>query len=150
MDEKMEFELENYKGILVREAQNKERQDAREDQEIAALYRDMDARVATEPKGYQLLFRSLAAAAARGNDLPEAPSWLDEDQQALYVSACRQYGVERFVYASRYSRALAEAWHYLQLGCALEGMVEINRMAPAVGRVKPGLVLRVLPENNKQ
>lgn len=154
MNETLEFALEDYKGILVYEEQVKARRDAAGKQKVIKAMAGLQSQVSKEGAGFELLFWACAEAIQLGNPYPEAAHWLDAEQQALFVSACRQYGVDQFVYASAYSHAIEDAWIFLQNGCVLEGMVEINDSYKApwedVFQVKHGLLFRVLPENNKQ
>lgn len=42
------------------------------------------------------------------------------------VDSFRRYGIERFTFSSGWSSAVETAWLFLQNGCRLEGMVELN------------------------
>lgn len=42
------------------------------------------------------------------------------------IAAFRKYGIKQFTFSSGWSSAVEAAWKFTQLGCKLEGMVEIN------------------------
>ncbi len=48
-----------------------------------------------------------------------------QDATAL-ITSFREYGIEAFTLSSGWSSAVNSAWAFLQNGCELDGMVEIN------------------------
>lgn len=82
----------------------------------------MDAKDQT----YARIYRWYSEAQERGNtyiDLNDV-IW-DKDVPAL-ISSFREYGIEKFTFSSGWSSAVETAWIFLQNGCKLEGLVEIN------------------------
>lgn len=56
-------------------------------------------------------------------DLSEIHQYRDE---AALIASLREYGVEAFTFSSGWSSAVSSAWAFVQNGCELAGMVEIN------------------------
>lgn len=49
----------------------------------------------------------------------------DKDVEAL-ISCMRDNGIDHFTFSSTWSSAVETAWLFLQNGCTLEGLIEIN------------------------
>ena len=66
---------------------------------------------------------------------------------ATLIASFREYGVEAFTFSSGWSSATESAWAFLQNGCTLAGMVEINGKHKAFGsneyEKRPAFLFRV-------
>ena len=98
-------------------------------------------------KPFELLYSLYAAAMKVGNeyiDLSELHEYRDAKE---LIDSFREYGVEAFTFSSGWSSATESAWAFLQNGCALAGMVEINGQHKAFGsdeyEKRPAFLFRV-------
>ena len=77
--------------------------------------------------GYKCtLFNKYVAAKERGNefiDLPECPC---EDAIPEFVDCIRECGIDRITISSGWSGLVERMWIFVQCGCEIEGMVEVN------------------------
>ena len=90
--------------------------------EMAAL----NDSIAAKGQTYRNLYSLYESVQERGNehiDLCECHDYRDE---AALIASFRELGIETFTFSSRYSSAVESAWMFIQNGCTLKGMVEIN------------------------
>ena len=77
-------------------------------------------------------------------DLSELHEYRDAKE---LIDSFREYGVEAFTFSSGWSSATGSAWTFLQNGCTLTGMVEINGPHKALGsdtyEKRPAFLFRV-------
>ena len=86
----------------------------------------LEADIQAQGKPFELLYSLYAAAMKVGNERIDI-SELHEYQDAKeLIDSFREYGVEAFTFSSSWSSATESAWAFLQNGCTLAGMVEIN------------------------
>lgn len=93
----------------------------------------LEASIQAQGKPFELLYSLYAAAMKVGNeyiDLSELHEYRDAKE---LIDSFREYGVEAFTFSSGWSSATESAWAFLQNGCALAGMVEINGQHKAFG-----------------
>lgn len=62
----------------------------------------------------------------RGNEHIDISECYDYRDEATLISDFRQCGIDTFTFSSRWSSAVEAAWAFIQNGCTLMGMVEIN------------------------
>ena len=93
----------------------------------------LEASIQAQGKPFELLYSLYAAAMKVGNeyiDLSELHEYRDAKE---LIDSFREYGVEAFTFSSGWSSAAGSAWAFLQNGCTLTGMVEINGPHKAFG-----------------
>lgn len=107
----------------------------------------LEADIQAQGKPFELLYSLYAAAMKVGNeyiDLSELHEYRDAKE---LIDSFREYGVEAFTFSSGWSNATGSAWAFLQNGCTLAGMVEINGQHKAFGsdeyEKRPAFLFRV-------
>ena len=107
----------------------------------------LEADIQAQGKPFELLYSLYAAAMKVGNeyiDLSELHEYRDAKE---LIDSFREYGVEAFTFSSGWSSATESAWAFLQNGCTLAGMVEINGKHKAFGsdeyEKRPAFLFRV-------
>ena len=107
----------------------------------------LEADIQAQGKPFELLYSLYAAAMKVGNeyiDLSELHEYRDAKE---LIDSFREYGVEAFTFSSGWSSATESAWAFLQNGCTLAGMVEINGLHKAFGsneyEKRPAFLFRV-------
>ena len=107
----------------------------------------LEADIQAQGKPFELLYSLYAAAMKVGNeyiDLSELHEYRDAKE---LIDSFREYGVEAFTFSSGWSSATESAWAFLQNGCALAGMAEINGQHKAFGsdeyEKRPAFLFRV-------
>lgn len=107
----------------------------------------LEADIQAQGKPFELLYSLYAAAMKVGNeyiDLSELHEYRDTKE---LIDSFREYGVEAFTFSSGWSSATESAWAFLENGCTLAGMVEINGKHKAFGSDKyekrPAFLFRV-------
>ncbi len=91
-------------------------------QKVQELFAQIDAK----GEGYVRIYKLYESAQERGNayiDLNDC-IW-DKDVEGL-IDSLRKNGIDHFTFSSTWSSAVETAWLFLQNGCTLEGLVEIN------------------------
>ena len=107
----------------------------------------LEADIQAQGKPFELLYSLYAAAMKVSNqyiDLSELHEYRDTKE---LIDSFREYGVEAFTFSSGWSSAVESAWTFLQNGCTLAGMVEINGPHKAFGsdeyEKRPAFLFRV-------
>ena len=84
-------------------------------------------------KPFELLYSLYAAAMKVSNQYINISELHEYQDAATLIASFREYGVEAFTVSSGWSSATESAWAFLQNGCTLAGMVEINGPHKAFG-----------------
>ena len=107
----------------------------------------LEVSIQAQDKPFELLYSLYAAAMKAGNqyiDISEPHEYRDAKE---LIDSFREYGVEAFTFSSGWSSATESAWAFLQNGCTLAGMVEINGPHKAFGsdtyEKRPAFLFRV-------
>lgn len=107
----------------------------------------LEADIQAQGKPLERLYSLYAAAMKVGNeyiDLSELHEYRDAKE---LIDSFREYGVEAFTFSTGWSSATESAWAFLQNGCTLAGMVEINGPHKAFGsdeyEKRPAFLFRV-------
>lgn len=81
-----------------------------------------------EAKGaaFARIFDLYESAKDRGNDYIDICECYDYRDEAALIACFREYGIDTFTFSSGWSSAVESAWAFIQNGCTLMGMVEIN------------------------
>lgn len=72
------------------------------------------------------LFNEYEVSRDSGNDYLDISEVVWDNEAAKLIEAMRQNGIDRFTFSSTWSSAVETAWLFLQNGCKLEGLIEIN------------------------
>ena len=107
----------------------------------------LEASIQAQGKPFELLYSLYAAAMKVGNQYSDISELHEYQDAATLIASFRKYGVEAFTFSSGWSSAVESAWTFLQNGCALAGMVEINGPHKAFGsdtyEKRPAFLFRV-------
>ena len=81
-----------------------------------------------EAKGaaFARIFDLYESAMDRGNEHIDISECYDYRDEAALIACFREYGIDTFTFSSGWSSAVESAWAFIQNGCTLMGMVEIN------------------------
>ena len=83
---------------------------------------------AIDAKGqdYANLYHLYEDAQDGGNELIDISEVVWDEKVEALIASFRKYGIERFTFSSGWSSAVETAWLFIQQGCKLEGLIEIN------------------------
>lgn len=107
----------------------------------------LEASIQAQGKPFERLYSLYAAAMKVGNERIDISELHEYQDAATLIASFRKYGVEDFTFSSGWSSATESAWAFLQDGCTLAGMVEINGLHKAFGsneyEKRPAFLFRV-------
>ena len=107
----------------------------------------LEADIQAQGKPFELLYSLYAAAMKVGNERIDISELHEYQDMASLISSFREYGVEAFTFSSGWSSATESAWAFLQNGCTLASMVEINSQHKTFGsdqyEKRPAFLFRV-------
>lgn len=66
------------------------------------------------------------SARERGNEHIDISECCEYRNEAALIADFREFGIDTFTFSSGWSSAVESAWAFIQNGCTLMGMVEIN------------------------
>ncbi len=89
-------------------------------------YRTWAAAIDKKGKSYGRLYKLHEEAWERGNGYIDLNNYIGEESVKELIDSFREYGIKAFTFSSGWSGANETAWLFLQNGCSLEGLVEIN------------------------
>ena len=75
---------------------------------------------------YRDIYRMYENSLERCNDRLDLCETYDYEDEVALIASFRENGVEEFTFSSRWSSAVESAWKFIQNGCTLVGMIEIN------------------------
>ena len=108
---------------------------------------ELEADIQAQGKPFELLYSLYAVAMKVGNEHIDISELHEYQDAATLIASFRKYDVEAFTFSSGWSSATESAWAFLQNGCALAGMVEINGPHKAFGsneyEKRPAFLFRV-------
>lgn len=108
---------------------------------------ELEADIQAQGKPFELLYSLYAAAMKVGNERIDISELHEYQDAATLIASFRKYGAESFTFSSGWSNAAESAWAFLQNGCALASMVEINGPHKAFGsdeyEKRPAFLFRV-------
>ena len=107
----------------------------------------LEASIQAQGKLFERLYSLYAAAMKVSNQYINISELHEYQDAATLIASFREYGVEAFTFSSGWSNAAESAWAFLQNGCALASMVEINGPHKAFGsdeyEKRPAFLFRV-------
>lgn len=75
---------------------------------------------------YVTVYRLYKESCERGNHYIDIGDIRDYRNEAALIRALREMGIDTFTFSSGWSSAAESAWAFVQNGCTVEGMVELN------------------------
>ena len=83
---------------------------------------------AIELKGvtFATMYDLYKSARERGNEHIDISECYEYRNEAALIADFRECGIDTFTFSSSWSSAVESAWAFIQNGCSLMGMVEIN------------------------
>ena len=119
-------EYEHYQKIK-RAFEEAEKAESTEGMEQAReTYRTWAAAIEGKGKNYGRLYKLHEEAWERGNEHIDLNDCIWEKDVKGMIDSFREFGIKAFTFSSGWSGANEIAWLFLQNGCSLEGLVEIN------------------------
>lgn len=94
--------------------------------QIRAERNALDEAIEAKGADFARLYEMYESARERGNEHIDLCECYDYRDEAALIASFRKYGITAFTFSSGWSSAVKSAWAFLQNGCALAGMVEIN------------------------
>lgn len=88
---------------------------------ISFCMKEIDAR----GKDYQRMYQMYEDMCDRGNEYMDIDN-INKNEIPAMVESFRKYGVDRFTMSSTWSSAVNAGWAFVQNGCQVQGMTEIN------------------------
>lgn len=119
----------DYERLCQLKAQYKEAKAANDEAamiEARNAKKAFDESIEKKAAAYQNLYSMYESARERGNEYIDLSECYDYRDEAALIASFREYGIETFTFSSRYSSAVESAWMFVQNGCTLKGIVEIN------------------------
>ena len=131
MLEMMKKYYEQDRAIKAAYDEAKERNDAAG--KVAAREKHMEwkAKVIAEGEDFWRVFKMYEDAQDRGNEYIDFHEVIWDKDVAPLIDRLRKAGIKAFTFSSTWSSAVKTAWLFLQNGCKLEGLVEINDTSQA-------------------
>lgn len=124
MMQKMEEMLKNHRDIKAAYEAAKDAGDASGFEKAKADMRALHEELEAQGDEFCFVFNLFAEMDERGNEHIDLHDVIWEPEKT--IETLRKFGVETFVFSSGWSRAVDTAWAFVQAGCKLEGMVELN------------------------
>ncbi len=91
-----------------------------------AAYVAHKAHIEAKGNGYASLYRFFAEAQEQGNERIDLHEAIWDSRVKPLIDCLREYGIEEFTFSSTWSSAVETAWLFLQNGCSLQGLIQIN------------------------
>lgn len=91
-----------------------------------AAYAAHKARIEAKGIGYARLYHLFAEAQEQGNERIDLHDAIWDSRVKPLIDSLREFGIEEFTFSSTWSSAVETAWLFLQNGCSLQGLIQIN------------------------
>jgi hypothetical protein len=75
---------------------------------------------------FEVMYDYYEASRKRGNEYIDICECYEYSDEAALIASLRACGIDTFTFSSRWSSAVESAWKFVQNGCSLMCMVEIN------------------------
>ncbi len=112
-------------GQEIRAAYNNA--NSEEERQVAMqAMQDFRACIAAKGKKYNLFYGLYADAQERENDCIDFNEIIWEKDVPDFIASLKEYGIKKFSYSSTCTGVANIAWVFLQNGCNMDGMAEIN------------------------
>lgn len=91
-----------------------------------SAHMEQEDRIEAKGEAYSVMFERYKSARERGNEHIDICECWEYRNEADLISSFREFGIDTFTFSSGWSSAVEAAWAFIQNGCTLMGMVEIN------------------------
>ncbi len=91
-----------------------------------SAHMEQEARIEAKGEAYSAMFERYKSARERGNEYIDICECWEYRNEADLIANFREFGIDTFTFSSSWSSAIESAWVFIQNGCTLMGMVEIN------------------------
>ena len=126
MENKFSAEYEKYVEILGQYNASKASKDEDGMEAARGAHLEQEARIEAMGKSFASIFELYVNARERGNENIDISECCEYRSEADLIASFREFGIDTFTFSSRWSSAVESAWAFIQNGCTLMGMVEIN------------------------
>ena len=89
-------------------------------------YHQWKDKIEAEGEDFCKVYNLYKIAQQRGNEYIDLYDVIWDKDVPTLIDRLRKAGIEKFTFSSTWSSAVETAWLFLQNGCKLEGMAEIN------------------------
>lgn len=89
-------------------------------------YATWQGSIAVKGEDYARIYTRYEESRDCGNEYIDFRDTIQDNRVENLVKSLRKYGIEKFTFSSGWSSAVETAWLFVQNGCRVEGMVEIN------------------------
>ena len=112
----------------IRRAYDAASENGNEEGKIAAreAHHEWAEKVTAEGEDFCRVFRLYENAQERGNEHIDLNDVIWDKDVSAMIDRLRKAGIKTFTFSSTWSGTVSTAWLFLQNGCKLEGMTEIN------------------------
>ena len=117
---KVYLEVKNDYDLAEKAGDEKGQNDARE------KYNRLMENIQQKGNMYAKVYSFYSEAQERKNEYIDLHEVIWNREVEELISCFRKYGVEKFTFSSKWSSAVEVAWLFIENGCSLEGMKEIN------------------------
>ena len=94
--------------------------------QIRAERKALDESIEAEGAAFARTYALYESAKDRGNEHIDISECYEYRNEAALIADFRECGIDTFTFSSSWSSAVESAWAFIQNGCTLMGMVEIN------------------------
>ena len=104
-------------------------QEAGDEAEMAKVreaHQQLMTEVEAHGKEFCRIYRLYTEAKEKENEYIDLHEVLWERDVAGFIESLRKWGIEKFTFSSGWSSAVETAWLFLENGCKLVGMTEVN------------------------
>ena len=126
MKEMLKNEIARELELREKYAEARKNNDEAEKQAIRKAHMELKGEILEQGNGYHRVFELGLEAAERGNEYIDIHDCLYDQDVAPLLDSLREAGAERITFSSTWSSSAEIGWLFLQNGCKLEGMVEVN------------------------
>ena len=95
-------------------------------EQARAEYQRLEESIERKGVTFATMYDLYKSARERGNEYIDISECYEYRNEAALIADFRECGIDTFTFSSSWSSAVESAWAFIQNGCTLMGMVEIN------------------------
>ena len=95
-------------------------------EQARADHQTLEATIEAKGETFAMMYDLYKSARERGNEHIDISECYEYRNEAALIADFRECGIDTFTFSSSWSSAVESAWAFIQNGCTLMGMVEIN------------------------
>jgi len=95
-------------------------------EQARADHQTLEATIEAKGETFARMYDFYKSARERGNEYIDISECYEYRNEAALIAGFRECGIDAFTFSSSWSSAVESAWAFIQNGCTLMGMVEIN------------------------